>query len=209
MSKINRKTVSVSLSLLILAIAVSLISISDCHSRNMERANIGSNSHLSKSLRHLRKLDKNSKSQVNNLISSVSDDGHPSVVDEYASKPAVLSQKLTNKDLEKLKRDILIEGLKVKLLKLLDVDQVPNISSTGDINANPIPEPILREYNRLVKLGANKKRAGSVGLNGETRNSRSKSFEENENELQDEEMEAIRFNGSFVQQLTLLPSKCK
>jgi hypothetical protein len=119
------------------------------------------------------------------------------------------NQNKYSKDIDKLKRDALIDGFKSKLLKLLEVDEVPSPSKIN-INTNPIPEPILREYNRLVKMSNNEKlrRRGSIGAGGESRNSRHMSSE-NSNEIKDYELESVRFNGSYVEQVTLLPKNCK
>ena len=115
------------------------------------------------------------------------------------------------KELEKLKKDLLIDGFKTKLLKLLEVDEVPS-ASTMNINSNPIPEPILREYNRLLKLSNKEKqlkRRGGVGSESESRYLRQMMPDATGigNDVHEYEMETARFNGSFVQRLTLLPKK--
>jgi hypothetical protein len=110
-------------------------------------------------------------------------------------------------ELEKHKNEALIDVFKLKLLKLLGVDIVPN-PSQFNITKNPVPEPILREYNRLVRMSQsekNRKRNSNLRnkLYRGLRDLNSDEVERNR-EVRDEE---VRFNGSVVQQITLLPKK--
>jgi hypothetical protein len=124
-----------------------------------------------------------------------------------------------NNEYEKLKRDALIDTFKIKLLKLLDIEKAPNAAEVN-IKKEQIPEPIMREYERLMKQSEKPpKRASSSGsgnqlgrksrdmLNPYSNDAQADMEEEQlSNELEEDQ---VRFNGSMVQQLTLLPKKCK
>jgi hypothetical protein len=118
-------------------------------------------------------------------------------------------------DYEKLKRDALIDTFKVKLLKLLDIEEAPNAAEVN-IKKEQIPEPIMREYERLMKQSEKPPKRVSNGGAQLGRKSRdmlnpySKDVDMDEETLSNElEEDQVRFNGSMVQQLTLLPKKCK
>jgi hypothetical protein len=104
-------------------------------------------------------------------------------------------------DHEVINKKALIDAFKIKLLKLLDVEAAPSPLEVN-ITRTPIPEPVIREYNKLVKMSkAESNRKYFHSLN---RGSRDMSLRSHENELEDE---SVRFNGSVVQQITLLPAK--
>jgi hypothetical protein len=153
--------------------------------------------------------DTNSASGINNLRQQYRSRPNEKSYNTNLGSNTIHNQNKNSKDIDKLKRDALIDGFKAKLLKLLEVDEVPSPSKIN-INTNPIPEPILREYNRLVKMSNNEKlrRRGGISAGGESRNSRHMSSE-NSNEIKDYELESVRFNGSYVEQVTLLPKNCK
>jgi len=118
----------------------------------------------------------------------------------------------------KLKQDALIDVFKLKLLELLDLDEAPS-PSDFNINKNPVPEPIMREYNKLLKMSQqqqqqqhhhhqdNNKHASSAMY---SRRIRDKQVEtpNNNNDI-DHDHELIRFNSSVVQEVTLLPNRVK
>ncbi|CAF0980816.1 unnamed protein product [Brachionus calyciflorus] len=116
------------------------------------------------------------------------------------------NKKYFNEEYERLKQQAIIDAFKLKLLKLLDVDTVPPSVFTSNMT-NPVPEPILTNYEDLIKsqtIPSSKKR------NIISRKSRNKEIKQNvvveEHELNEEE-EMIKLNGSLVQRVTLLPSK--
>lgn len=129
---------------------------------------------------------------------------------------------VSKSEYDKIKREVLIDAFKLKLLKLLDLDEAPSPAQVN-ISRDQIPEPIIKEYEKLLKQqnGGKSGRAGSrgAGFYRRSRDMPSKSMHHNEADssplppVQDEENEIeeenIRFNGSIVQQLTLLPKKCK
>lgn len=126
---------------------------------------------------------------------------------------------MSKSEYDKFKREVLIDAFKLKLLKLLDLDEAPSPAQVN-ISRDQIPEPILKEYEKLLKQqNGGKGRGGSrgAGFYRRSRDMPSKSMHHNEPDsflpVQDEENELeeenIRFNGSIVQQLTLLPKKCK
>jgi hypothetical protein len=118
--------------------------------------------------------------------------------------------KPTNAEYEQLKRDALIDTFKAKLLKLLEIDEAPNAAEV-DISRAHIPEPIMREYEKLMH---EKSGSATVKPKGQNRKSRDVLMHQNGVDLEDlnqeDEIEEdnIRFNGSVVQQVTLLPRKC-
>ena len=112
-------------------------------------------------------------------------------------------------EIERIKSETLIDVFKTKILKLLNVEQVPSPTEIN-IAHNTIPEPILKEYHRLIRVSRmdrNKKFNLRNRFGTEARGSRD--LESDENELEHEEVfdEAIRFNGSVVQRIMLLPNK--
>jgi len=104
-------------------------------------------------------------------------------------------------DNEVINKKALIDAFKMKLLKLLDVEAAPSPLEVN-ITKNPIPEPVIREYNKLVKMS--KAESNRKYFNSLNRGSRDMSLRSHENELEDD---SVRFNGSVVQQITLLPAK--
>ena len=152
-----------------------------------------------------------------------------------ASTTATNTKKhLTKAEYEKLKREALIEAFKSKLLALLELDEAPSPSQVN-ITKDQIPEPILKEYERLrsMKQGGGGERT-STATSGKQRMSNGLANHQNIlsslNQLQfsrrlremptmfggddaaaadESDEEILRFNGSIVQQLTLLPKKCK
>ena len=112
-------------------------------------------------------------------------------------------------EIEKIKSETLIDVFKTKILKLLNVDQVPSPTEIN-IAHNSIPEPILKEYHRLIRVSRmerNKKYNIRNKYATETRGSRDLESDENELEHEDIFDEAIRFNGSVVQRVMILPNK--
>jgi hypothetical protein len=131
-----------------------------------------------------------------------------------------------NQENEKLKNnDVLINAFKLKLLQLLEVDQVPSVDAVN-ISNSQIPEPIMREYNKLLRQqqnAGNHHHANSYSSSS-SRFSRDKPFEndggeaaaneqdddgENEGATLIENDDQIRFNGSVVQKMMLLPKRSK
>lgn len=126
----------------------------------------------------------------------------------------------------------LIDIFKMRLLKLLEIEQAPTPNEIN-LNENPIPEPILKELiqrseveqaNRRRNLRSKGKRSRSLDDFEEDRTTTKTTTTTMDEELirdelekvveaivndQDElENDAVRFNGSVVQQVTLLPKKC-
>lgn len=115
-------------------------------------------------------------------------------------------------EIERIKSETLIDVFKTKILKLLNVDQVPSPTEIN-IAHNTIPEPILKEYTRLIRVSRmerNKKYNLRNRFNAEARGSRDLESGE-ESDLEQDEFfdETVRFNGSVVQQIMLLPKKRK
>ena len=139
-----------------------------------------------------------------------------SIQNRKASKPRVPSVNLNAKNIlkldelsNKLKQDALIDVFKIKLLELLDLDEAPKPQDI-DINKSPVPEPIMREYNKLLRMSQyDDQRSDSSSPKNQqafySRRYRDKS-EKNAHEF-DANDEHIRFNSSLVQEVTLLPHK--
>lgn len=108
----------------------------------------------------------------------------------------------------KLKQDALIDVFKIKLLELLDLDEAPKLQDI-DINKSPVPEPIMREYNKLLRMSQLDDQAYESSSPKTSaffsRRYRDKS-EEKSHEF-DANDEHIRFNSSLVQEVTLLPHR--
>ena len=118
----------------------------------------------------------------------------------------------------------LIEIFKMRLLKLLEIEQAPTPSEIN-LNENPIPEPILRElvHRAQIEQEDNRRRRSNKGkrsmLLNENQQASASPPKMISNELDrvietivddqvELEKETVRFNGSVVQQVTLLPKKC-
>ena len=119
------------------------------------------------------------------------------------------NHKATEESVENSKiEDALVEAFKLKLLQLLDVDQVPKFVQLN-MSRTSIPEPIMREYNRLLKI-SHSERIRIKESTSEKANSNQRSLRErphNGGSPYDLEDETVRFNSSIVQQITLLPKK--
>ena len=113
-------------------------------------------------------------------------------------------------EIERIKNEALIDVFKTKILKLLNVDEAPSPSEIN-IAQNPVPDPILREYNRLIRVSRmeKNKKYHMKNQHVESRGSRDLESEEYESENEQFFDESVRFNGSVVQQVMLLPKKCK
>lgn len=107
----------------------------------------------------------------------------------------------------KLKQEALIDVFKIKLLELLDLDEAPS-PQEFHINKNPVPEPIMREYNKLLKLSQenNHELKTSAYFSRRSRDKASEMSHDKELNLAEE---LIRFNSSIVQEVTLLPHKVR
>lgn len=106
----------------------------------------------------------------------------------------------------KLKQEALIDVFKIKLLELLDLDEAPS-PKDFNININPVPEPIMREYNKLLKLSHDSiQNSDSKSPALFSRRMRDKSEHDKTSEF-DTVDELIRFNSSIIQDITLLPHK--
>jgi hypothetical protein len=99
---------------------------------------------------------------------------------------------------------------------LLDLEEAPNAAEVN-IKKEQIPEPIMREYEKLMKQTEKQQQQPRAATKTNQRKSRDLLTNYNRNndvdaleeELANEiEEDNIRFNGSMVQQLTLLPRKC-
>jgi hypothetical protein len=201
----------------VLFLIINLFILTNCHVKNDENMNFNSNersirlsTRLSNNNNELNNHHNNHNHKINNDNNILKNDTFPK---SSHNKQQFKQHHKINKnqeELEKLKNEALIDAFKLKLLKLLEVDIVPN-ASQFNITKNPVPEPILKEYNRLVRMSQsekNRKRNSNLRnkLYRGLRDINSDEVERNR-EVRDE---AVRFNGSVVQQITLLPKKlCK
>lgn len=124
----------------------------------------------------------------------------------------------------------MIDAFKMKLLKLLELDKAPEPSEIN-LNENPIPEPILRELVQLSETERRRRQRNTPhhhhSASSRVRSRRSLDDDDDEDDNDDElvkddsdedsdeqqnviseKIDEMRFNGSVVQQVTLLPKKC-
>ena len=124
---------------------------------------------------------------------------------------------------------LIVDAFKIKLLKLLNVDEVPDIVRTHHYQEQQVdqqqqqqmqpnqaeststdsiflPEPVIKEYNRLVKLNKLDGSGNQLNRAARSRSSPDDAEMSEEEAAIEAEIEMRRLNGSFVQELTLLPS---
>jgi hypothetical protein len=110
--------------------------------------------------------------------------------------------------LKNLEKKAFVDVFKVKLLELLGIDKVPDPSKLN-IGNKPIPEAILNEYKKLVQKSNennNKRRLHRRDLSSPTITTASTTRHYNE---EDTFNTMVRFNGSVVKRITMLPKKSK
>lgn len=205
-----KRTVPLLKPMSVLFLIFNLFILTHCHNVKYDD-NFDSNE---RNIRLSTKLSNNELNNQNHRISNDNNNNHHILKNDTFPKSTHQKQfkqhhkmNKNQEELEKHKNEALIDVFKLKLLKLLGVDIVPN-PSQFNITKNPVPEPILREYNRLVRMSQsekNRKRNSNLRnkLYRGLRDLNSDEVERNR-EVRDEE---VRFNGSVVQQITLLPKK--
>jgi hypothetical protein len=164
---------------------------------------LAANAEISINLNRFQKLDQSSN------VSNHNSQQYAIKIDKHEDEQLKMLKR--REEIERIKSETLMDVFKTKILKLLNVEQVPSPTEIN-IAHNSIPEPILKEYHRLIRV-SRMERSKRYNLKNkfpiETRGSRD--LESDENELEHEEFidEAVRFNGSVVQKIMLLPNKSK
>jgi hypothetical protein len=197
----------INLGLMIILIVIAIINMLDASSNSL-------NFDIKNAKLNLVEEEINLNENRNNTI--IANNYYNSIKNRKANKLRVPAVSLNEKKIlkldelsNKLKQDALIDVFKIKLLELLDLDEAPKPQEI-DINKSPVPEPIMREYNKLLRMSQYDDLRPYDSPSQKTqafysRRHRDKS-EKNSHEF-DANDEHIRFNSSLVQEVTLLPHK--
>ena len=164
---------------------------------------LAANAEISINLNRFPKLDQSSN------LSNHNSQQYAIKIDKHEDEQLKMLKR--REEIERIKSETLIDVFKTKILKLLNVEQVPSPTEIN-IAHNSIPEPILKEYHRLIRVSRmerNKRYNLKNKFPTETRGSRDLESDESELEQEDFVDEAVRFNGSVVQKIMLLPNKSK